>query len=151
MHDRISVGQEYSTTSSRHLAKKFPLKKSIKSEFYHCVHCPFLVCTIGNTVHSYSLVLDQTALHRPVHTSPTMRIMMPNNARCVRPHWMCIRVMRDHSKPPPLVVQFALLLSAHAFSLALVGVFVNANCFLYMWTETTRIIMRSVRLHFDAY
>ena len=86
MHDRISVGQEYSTTSSGHLANKFPLKKSIKSEFYHCVHCPFLVCTMGNMVRLYSLVIDQTALHRPVHTSPTMCIMMRNNALCVRPN-----------------------------------------------------------------
>ena len=70
MHDRISVGQEYSTTSSSVLAKQFPLKKSIKSEFYHLVHYPFLVCTIGNTVRSYNLEIDQTALQILCYYNP---------------------------------------------------------------------------------
>ena len=36
---------------------------------------------------------------RPVHTSPTMHIMMRNNARCIHPHRMCIRVMRINAGP----------------------------------------------------
>ena len=38
-------------------------------------------------------------MQRPVHTSPTMRIMMRNNARCIRPHWMHITVMRINAGP----------------------------------------------------